>query len=255
MKYAILTAGLVMSAIVASGPALSADMPLKAPYAAPAGYDWSGTYIGGILGGGWATNDVSDPGLGIVGALLGVPVVQTTKSNGFIGGAEVGTNYQIGKLVVGLEADWTGGDIKGTSSSNFAAGLINRSIGANTTWTGTVATRIGIAHDNWLVYGKAGSAFEHTNFTDNWTAVGLPLFSGTGSSTRTGWMTGAGVEWAFASNWSVKAEYNYLDFGTHAETINGTLVGVVPASFGIQNEQHINQVKVGLNWRFLPNVW
>jgi hypothetical protein len=107
-----------------------------------------------------------------------LPVVQTTKSSGFIGGAEVGTNYQIGKLVVGLEADWAGGDINGTSSSSFAAGLLNRSIGANTTWTGTVATRIGIAHDRWLVYGKAGSAFEHTNFTDTWTAVGCLSFPG-----------------------------------------------------------------------------
>jgi opacity protein-like surface antigen len=66
-------------------------------------------------------------------------------------------------------------------------------------------------------------------------------------------MTGAGVEWAFANNWSAKVEYDYLDFGTHAETINGRLVGI-PATFGVQNEQHINQVKVGLNWRFLPNA-
>jgi outer membrane immunogenic protein len=117
-----------------------------------------------------------------------------------------------------------------------------------------VATRIGIAHDRWLVYGKAGSAFEHTGFTDNWTAAGAPLFSGTGSSTWVGWMSGAGIEWAFANNWSVKLEYDYLDFGTHTETINGSLAGV-PASFGFQNEQHVNEVKAGVNWRILPNIW
>ncbi len=52
---------------VMAGSAFAADMPLKA-VAPVALYDWSGTYIGGVIGGAWGTNDISDPGLGIIGA-------------------------------------------------------------------------------------------------------------------------------------------------------------------------------------------
>ena len=67
-------AGVALVAMMA-GSAFAADMPLKA-VAPVALYDWSGTYIGGVIGGAWGTNDISDPGLGVVGTLLGVPVIQ-----------------------------------------------------------------------------------------------------------------------------------------------------------------------------------
>ena len=86
---------------------------------------------------------------------------------------------------------------------------------------------------------------------------GIPLFTGADSENRVGWTVGAGVEWAFWNNWSVKAEYDYLDFGNKTVAINGTVLpGIVnfPASFGMENAQHINQFKAGLNWH-LPNFW
>jgi opacity protein-like surface antigen len=97
MKYRFL-AGAAVTAIMASS-AFAADMPLKAAPPPVLAYDWSGIYIGGVIGGGWATHDVSDPGLGILGTLVGVPVIQTTNSSGFIGGVEGGDRYQFGKLV------------------------------------------------------------------------------------------------------------------------------------------------------------
>jgi outer membrane immunogenic protein len=132
---------------------------------------------------------------------------------------------------------------------------------------GTATSTVGIAHDRWLIYGKAGVAWAKTDFTDNWTlnvAGGIPLFAGTGStsgSNQVGWTVGTGVEWAIWNNWSVKAEYDYLDFGNKTVAINGNILpGLVniPASFGIQNTQHINQVKqvkAGLNWHIAPNIW
>jgi opacity protein-like surface antigen len=56
----------------------------------------------------------------------------------------------------------------------------------------------------------------------------------------------------------VKAEYDYLDFGNKTVAINGTIlpgIANIPASFGVQNAQHINEFKAGLNWRFAPNYW
>jgi outer membrane immunogenic protein len=253
-------AGVALVAMMA-GSAFAADlgMPLKA--AAPVAlYDWGGTYIGGVVGGAWGTNDISDPGLGIVGTLIGVPVIQTNNPSGFIGGVEGGSRYQFGKLVIGTEADITWGSLNNTNTTSFTSPLIagvpfSRSIGTDTKWVATVVSTMGIAHNNWLLYGKAGVAWENVNYTDNWAVAGIPLFSGTGSDTRTGWTVGTGIEWAFYQNWSVKAEYDYMDFGTKNIAINGTLIGGVGFGPGIQDNNHINQFKAGLNYRFMSNLW
>ena len=80
-------------------------------------------------------------------------------------------------------------------------------------WTATVASRVGIAHDRWLAYGKAGVAYEHTDFTASAASVAPLVFAATGSSNRTGWLVGGGLEWAIWDNWTIKGEYDYLDFG------------------------------------------
>jgi outer membrane immunogenic protein len=247
--------------------ASAADFPLKAaPYIAT--YDWSGFYVGGHVGGGWGTNDISDPGLGIIGTLLNVPVVQTTKSGGFLGGVQGGVNYQFGKFVIGTEADFSWANINGTSTSAFSPngappGLFSRSLSANTDFIGTTTTRLGIANNNWLFYGKAGVAFDNTNYADAWTITTqrgvTPLFIGGGSSTRLGWTVGSGVEWAIAGPLSVKLEYDYMNFGQKTETVAGnilpTSVRPIPANFGVLNSQSISEVKFGVNYRFMPTIW
>src|SRR5713101_8901982 len=151
------------------------------------------------------------------------------------------------------------GNVNGTSTTNFgpvgAAGIFSRSINVNSKWTGTATSSVGIAHDRWLIYGKAGVAWSHSDYTDNWTIVGVPLFAGTGSENRVGWTVGTGIEWAIWNNWSIKAEYDYLDFGTKTVAINGSFAGVLGASLPMDNNQHINQVKAGLNWHIMPNFW
>jgi outer membrane immunogenic protein len=271
MKFRFL-AGIAITALMA-GSAFAADMPLRAP-PPPLAYDWSGYYIGGVIGGAWADHDISDPSCGVCGlfgvpgGVLGVPAVQTTSGSGFIGGIEGGSRYQFSKLVVGWEADITWGDMNRTSTTSFGLpGVIlgpgvalNRSITADTKWTATAVSTIGIAHDRWLVYGKAGVAWAHTDFTDNWTITGVPgitsVFGGLGNenNNRAGWTVGTGIEWAIWNNWSVKAEYDYLDFGTRTVAINGNGLGI-GISEGLENTTHINQFKAGLNWHIAPNFW
>jgi outer membrane immunogenic protein len=130
----------------------------------------------------------------------------------------------------------------------------------DTNWIATTTSRVGIAHNNWLLYGKAGVAWANNSYTDAWAVSSGPsLFTGTGSSsTQTGWTVGTGLEWAFIPNWSLKVEYDYLDFGTKTVAINGAITAGGPAigaQFGVQNQQKINEVKAGLNWRFAPNLW
>jgi len=273
MKFRLLT-GAAIAAVMA-GSAFAADMPLKAPPPVLA-YDWSGFYIGGFIGGGWSHEETSNPSLGVLGTLINFPVVQTTTHSGFIGGIEGGDRYQFGKLVVGWEADWAWGNIGGNSTTSFGPNLgpipatltFNRTLNDKIDSVGTATSSVGIAHDRWLIYGKAGVAWAHLDQTDNWTfnfsspgpsATGT-VSTGTGGQDRIGWTVGTGIEWAIWNNWSVKAEYDFMDFGTRTNTINGTFLpgiggGGLGVTWGNVSDLHVQQVKFGVNWHIMPNIW
>jgi outer membrane immunogenic protein len=252
------------------GVASAADLAVNAaPYVTPT-YDWSGFYLGGFIGGGWSRNDISEPDLGIItGTLVNAPVVQRTTGSSFIGGIEGGDRYQIGKLVVGWEGDIAWGDTGGTSTTSFGPTLapgvtFTRALNTSIKWTATATSTVGIAHNNWLLYGKAGAAWAHLDDTYNSTlttpGVGtVPFFSGTGGQDRVGWTVGTGIEWGVWQNWSIKAEYDYIDFGTKTTPITGTVRpaggAAVPLSAGLEDNLRIQQVKVGVNYRILSNLW
>jgi outer membrane immunogenic protein len=254
--------GLLLGSALAPA-AFAADMGFKARTVAPATYDWSGMYIGGVLGGGWETTGTNSG----VGTLFipgpGIPpqLFRETSSSGFIGGIEGGSNYQLGKLVVGWEGDILWGNINGSNTSGFTAGGAPASalLTVDTPWTATVASRVGIAHDRWLAYGKAGVAYEHTDLTASATSVAPLAFAATGSDNRTGWMVGGGLEYAAWDNWTIKGEYDYLDFGTRSVALNGTTSffggAPLPTFVTALNNQRISEFKFGINWKFMPNLW
>jgi outer membrane immunogenic protein len=200
--------------------------------------------------------------LGIIGTLVDVPVVQTTTGGAFIGGIEAGDRYQFGKLVLGWEADWAWGNIGGTSTTSFGPSFLpgvtfTQTLNTSVKWTGTATSSVGIANDRWLIYGKAGVAWAHLDDTASTIVSGggtTPFFSGVGGTDRVGWTVGTGIEWAIWNNWSVKAEYDYLDFGTKVTPINGTvlpaLAGGLPVQVGLQDTLHVNP-----NWHILPSIW
>ena len=61
---------------------------------------------------------------------------------------------------------------------------------------------------------------------------------------------GGGIEWAFWSNWSAKAEYDYYDFGTRTITLTGTFAGTPIQVPGVNVRQRISVGKFGINYRF-----
>src|SRR5580692_11320949 len=109
--------------MIAAGPALGADLPLKAPPPAVDAWNWSGFYVGGHGGYGWGHDsftDLNDP------FFFGkFPNFAATgfDPKGFLGGLHAGANWQSGKIVAGLEADLSFTDIKG-SSSNTATPVV-----------------------------------------------------------------------------------------------------------------------------------
>src|SRR2546421_919176 len=102
---------------VFSGAALAADIARPVYKAPPAGvlpvaYDWTGFYVGGHVGYGWAEKDWRDA--------FGLNV--SNKTNGFLGGGQVGFNYQIGQFVLGAEGDFSWSGINGGGKKNRVGG-------------------------------------------------------------------------------------------------------------------------------------
>ena len=229
IAFAASTIVCICSAQAADLPRARAPAPVAPVAYVPPVYNWSGFYVGGNIGAGFADSSWTDPFTG---------AHDTFNKGGFIGGGQVGANVQFNALVLGIEGDfdWTGLKASGHDS-------LGNTIGTNTQWTSTVTGRVGAAFDRLLVYGKGGVAFAHDNDSLN---IGGAAASA--SLTRTGWTAGAGLEYAFAPNWSAKIEYDYLGFGS--ETVNLPTAAFPTYSTGAS--LNIQEVKAGINFKFGP---
>jgi outer membrane immunogenic protein len=85
--------------------------------------------------------------------------------------------------------------------------------------------RVGVAFDQFLLYGTGGLALADTKVTASALGVGI-----SDSKTLTGWAAGAGVEWMFLPRWSVKAEYLYRRFDS--VTLFGVSTGALAVNSG-----------------------
>ena len=262
-------------------PAFAADMatkmPIKAPPAAPAPiYNWTGWYVGGTVGGAWGNFDPStsvtfDPtGYFVIGNVAGVNAAgqQSIKPRGFTGGVELGYNWQAGNVVYGLEGDVESFHLSGSSTSGTVLySIIGYTPGpaecncftinsaAHTDWLATVRGRLGFAANNWLFFATGGAAFTTLHgsfsFADDDSTESASL-----SSTRVGFTVGGGVEVGLWANWSVKAEYLFVDFGR--VSVNGVNQVGPDCSVGPCNGQvfthsldlKANIARVGLNYQF-----
>ncbi len=141
--------------------------------------------------------------------------------------------------MVGLEGDFTWTGIKSTGLDS-----IGDMLNTKTEWTSTATGRIGAAFDRLLVYGKGDVAFAHdksslTDVTFNTSSTNL---------TRTGWTAGVGLEYALSQNWTVRAEYDYLGFGSRPLTFTTPGTGTVTTNASL----NVQEVKAGLNFKFGP---
>jgi len=216
-------AGLLLGAEAASAADLGRPVYKAPPPAVVAAYNWSGFYIGGHLGGAWSSEEVTD--FGAVPALTGSP-----DPDGFIGGAQVGFNWQADRWVFGIEGDWSASGVDG-------AATLDGPFTSETSWYATLTGRIGYAWDNWMWYVKGGAAWADIEY-------GYNTF-GTVSDTRVGWTVGTGIEWALAPQWSAKLEYNYLDFGKDTYTFTDAI-----GPFTVDADTQVHMVKAGINYRF-----
>jgi outer membrane immunogenic protein len=188
---------IICLAVLSYGSASAADLSgpstLKFEDGAPAPI-WTGLYIG------------ANAGLSLSGGT----------ANGLIGGAQIGYNYQMGHLVLGIEAD--------LSYDSYLLSSVTSATSAG--WVGSIRPRLGFAQGPWLFYVTGGLAF------------GDPSLSSLTSSSgdfRTGWTAGAGIEYALNRNLSLRLEYLHTDLGASTNT-SDTLTDDV--------------VRLGVNFRF-----
>jgi outer membrane immunogenic protein len=278
-------AGALAAATIA-GSAFAADLPSRkdAPVIAPAPMmTWAGFYVGLNAGYGWSAGSTQ---IGIVPAffaptwntelaassVLASSPLNGGKTGGFIGGGQVGWNWQSGALVAGLETDiqW----VNSNKSGGFAGGalvpvnfpgelIVSNSTGSSRLqWLGTFRGRLGYSiTPNLLAYGTGGLAYGGVSssasvFQQNQPFVPAFFSTGSSSSTRLGYTVGGGAEWMFAQNWSAKLEYLYYDLGS--TTTNMTPLTFVQGGLALrytslpsyQSSYKGHIVRAGLNYHF-----
>jgi outer membrane immunogenic protein len=241
---------LAAAAILLASTSISsaADLAVKAPYAAPAAvWSWTGFYIGAHAGAGWGTTETTLTSVTGAPIPAGIALTQNSKS-GFLGGGQIGYNWESGWAVFGVQGDIAGLDVKGTTPC-LALGA---SCTAKSDWLSTVTGRFGgVVADRTLVYVKGGAAWMHTDHTLSFpVGFGGPAGASVSSSTTTfGWLLGLGAEYAFSPNWSAFIEYNYIEFDKKNMALDFSGFGA-PAILNVDVTNKLSIAKVGVNYKF-----
>jgi outer membrane immunogenic protein len=264
-KFILTALALIGATSIASAADLPARTYTKAPVMPVQVFNWTGFYIGGFVGGAFddrnaTATDPSSP----AGALYnGGNIVNSYGLNSsFIGGGTVGYNWQTpgSNFVFGLEGEAgylnlhrSQQDINAINSGFAFPDSINSSHIGDA--YGVIAGRVGWAADRALFYAKGGVAFvgNSYNFNDSCSTGGCgasTLFLGH-SDTQVTYAVGAGIEYAFTNNWSLKGEYLYLGTRrtfTQSGVAGGGLAGTVETNTA--SEPGVHTAKIGINYRF-----
>jgi outer membrane immunogenic protein len=201
MKRLIL-AGAAVAALAAATPATAADAPLprKAPppVAAPL-FNWSGFYIGGSLGAAWGDASWLYTVVGTV------PTPNPVDMDGWLGGIHIGAQRQFGNIVIGVEVNYLGVDVDGTSACPNAA--FNCIVRWRDLWT--IGPRLGFAANNFLFYATVAYANGSIRTSTPLVATGIPF--DVSSARHDGWAGGLGAEFALWPNLVFGVEWLHVE--------------------------------------------
>jgi len=226
---------------------------------APPAWFWTGFNVGGHVGAAVGTANFADPfGSSIFGDNVTTP--------GFLAGGQIGYNWQVpnSPWVLGVEADASWLTADGTNTCLAFSGLfVSATCHADPNAVGTLTGRVGYAFGpsgTTLIYAKGGAAWVRDNI--DITTNNVPTGVASTSYFNWGWTVGGGVEHALTPAWSVRLEYDFLGFASASVTTPTGLLRDVPGGpFVIQPpgttnvSQNIQEVKVGLNYKFGADPW
>jgi outer membrane immunogenic protein len=236
---------------VSSAAAMAADLSLPprpyAPYA-PAYYrpavvfDWTGFYVGLSAGGGFGLGGIDSNVASVASARF------DTQPSGFIGGGQIGYNYQMGGFVWGVEADFSGANIQGSDSKTVTLSTVTIAGTGNQKldFLGTLRGRVGVVpFTPLLIYATGGLAYGSADATLSETCSCGPTATVSTSSNRWGWTAGGGIEWMFAPHWSLKGEFLYYNLGQVSADLTVAGIGITSTA-----KVRGDIARGGINYRF-----
>jgi outer membrane immunogenic protein len=234
MKRMLVVGALVFAGVEAARAADIAPLPPPVPptsyFPATAPINWGGFYVGVNGGYGFGTSNWSSAA-GSVGSF---------NTSGALFGGTLGLNLQANAFVFGVETDGDWTNLNGSSSNGYCSSVTaNATCETKSDWLSTARIRIGYAFNQILVYGTGGIAFGDIQ-------SGLNPPATFGSSINVGWTAGAGIEYAFAQNWSAKIEYLYINLGNVSCSVN--CGPAVPFTVPLAE----NVIRAGVNFKFGP---
>jgi outer membrane immunogenic protein len=244
------------------------------PYGATAAaccFTWTGLYYGVNAGAAWndspdirfAGTDTGSLGLGSEIADGATPSrAKLDWGTSFTGGAQAGYNWQLSKLVLGVEADlqWLNGYANfSTLSTNPLRQAVTTSAYREVNMLATVRFRMGVTvWERSLLYVTGGLAVGDANVrissscpscTDG---LGNPVprdVTSAAAGTPTGWALGGGYEAALSERVSLRAEYLHFDLGQNQTTVVYDYASNTSSMTGKVRDEG-NLVRVGVNLRF-----
>jgi outer membrane immunogenic protein len=279
-------AALALGAPITSALAADLRLPVKAPpMPVVAPYSWTGFYIGANAGYSWGRDPIDAVAtarirefrafqtpaetLTLDTGVVPFPLASGTANvQGALAGGQAGYNWQSGSFVYGFETDlqWTGqkGGIGFCFPAVCGPGAFQATIDHKIDWFGTFRARAGALIDpRVLIYATGGLAYGQVTTTASGGVVGQPFATLSSKGTRAGWTIGGGVEGALSNNWTVKAEYLYMDLGNapsvsaasqtifpNVPSVGFTTVLDTSIATGGRVRDHI--FRLGLNYRFGP---
>jgi len=226
---------LLANVVFALSTTLAAAADLRAPMMAHPQplFSWTGFY-GGIAGGlSLDQSSLSYPGSAVVRS--------HSATSGLVVG-QIGYNYQINSVVLGVQGDGGWAGLSGSGPCGNPAFVCT----TKQDWLASVTGRAGYAFGQSLFYVKGGAAFTET--TNHGDLAATPLASERAKGSRTGWTLGGGVEYAFLQHWSSFLEYDHYDFGTANLSSYRVATGAFVNPLNIRQTTEV--VKLGVNYHY-----
>ena len=242
MKYKGFLLATAGGLAVAPG-AQAADMLVKAAVAPPPAANWTGWYIGAHVGAAWQNVSAN--------SFYAGPSVGHVDGSSFIGGGQIGYNWQHGNSVFGIEGDISGLSNGPSWTSAIGSGGSTKSISTKTNWLSTVRLRTGLAVGDTMVYATGGVAFGNVSNSQHVCDALDPHCTKSESTTKVGWTVGGGIEHMWDAHWTVGLEGLFVDLGK--STVSNPDPLAPAANNANKNSTFHNQLVIGrfkVNYKF-----
>ena len=261
-RFKLVAVAALASPLALASVAHSADLAVKTPAART--YSWAGCYVGANAGGAASGSDFTTAiGTGTHLAPADIALVEeggigSANSPNFLGGGQVGCNWQSDTIVYGLEGDFdyfrsTPQILNGTATLADGATSFTVSQTLTTNYLATLRPRLGVAADKNLFYITGGAAFTKASYTQTYVDAAVLVGTGvaSGSKSLVGWTAGAGWEYAWSDHWILRFEYLFTSFpGSVGAT--GLITDAAGGSNPLQGSANlvIQTARAGVNFKF-----